>query len=417
MRSAAKTFETIRTCRICGDAGLRKFFDLGFQPLANSLPKSPLETEDFYPLSLSWCGNCGLVQLNETVDPKVLFSQYVWVTGTSRTANEFSKDFYKELVRRTEDPKSGYALEIASNDGTFLRPFLENGHDVLGIDPAANVARMAEAAGVPTRALFWGSTAAEDVLRERGPAKIVFARNVLPHVANTRDFVRSLSRVLADDGVLAIEAHYAKVILEELHYDSIYHEHLCYFTLKTLEKLLNDFGLFVFDLTKSPISGGSLVVYAKKGRGAESGVLGDYREKERRGKTNDFSSWQDFARRSFEHKEKLIVMLAAERKRGTITGWGASARSSTIANFCGIDARFLESVIDLNPLKQGRFTAGVHIPILPPERALAAQPRTVFIMAWNFAEEIMDMLRVKYRFRGACIVPFPKSPRVLTSRQ
>ncbi|MBI2048862.1 MAG: class I SAM-dependent methyltransferase [Candidatus Liptonbacteria bacterium] len=418
----------ITTCRICESPKLKPFFDLGEQPLANSLLDGSQESgvrsqgEKFYPLSLTWCENCNLVQLEETVDSKGLFSTYVWVTGTSKGANEFSRKFYSELVRRVGGDKSGYVLEIASNDGTFLKQFIEDGYEVLGVDPARNIAEMAERAGVPTKCVFWGKPAAEDLVAEKGRARIVFARNVLPHVANTRDFVEGLARALAEDGTLAIEAHYAKIILEELHYDSIYHEHLCYFTLKTLEKLLNDFGLYVFDIAKSPISGGSVVVYARKESGVrsqesginESEMLKSFREKETEDGINNLERWQGFARRSFEHRDKLLEILGEAKKFGRIIGWGASARSSTLLNFCGIDSSIISSIIDLNPLKQGKFTAGTHIPIVKPEEALKETPALVFITGWNFADEIIDSLRNKFGYKGPCLVPLPKEPRVIS---
>ena len=171
------SFEKIKSCRSCASGDLRPFFDLGNHPLANSLLPSPDEKEDFYPLSLSFCGNCNLVQLNETVDPKILFSHYVWVTGTSSTAKKFASEFYRELSSRVKDIGGGYVLEIASNDGTFLKPFKENGYKVLGVDPAENVAKMAEEDGIPTKIAFWGKGVAEGLVSEQGKAKIIFARN------------------------------------------------------------------------------------------------------------------------------------------------------------------------------------------------------------------------------------------------
>ncbi|MEK7090180.1 MAG: methyltransferase domain-containing protein, partial [Patescibacteria group bacterium] len=224
-------------CRVCGGR-VKTFFDLGRQPLANSLLENPRQSEKKYPLALNHCSYCGSVQLNYTVNPKTLFSKYVWVTGTSSTARSFSNVFYKELARRTPDSRKNYVLEVASNDGTFLLPFSKRGYRVIGLDPAANIAKIAEKNGVPTKVAFWGPKAAKKILNERGPARIIFARNVLAHVANLQDFVKGLALCLHEDGVLAIEVHYAAKILKELQYDSIYHEHLCYFTFGPLERLL-----------------------------------------------------------------------------------------------------------------------------------------------------------------------------------
>ncbi len=406
--------ETITTCRVCGGNGLEKFFDLGRQPLANALLKNADEKTETYPLSLSRCSDCGLVQLNETIDPKTLFSQYVWVTGTSGTANRFAETFCDELLKRVSVAPGEYVLELASNDGTFLLPFMKRGYNVLGIDPAENIAALARENGVPTDALFWETNVAERVREKRGMAKTVFARNVLPHVANTRDFVQGIASVLAPEGIAALEVHYAKLILEELHYDSIYHEHLCYFTLKTLERLLNDAGLFIFDMMRSPISGGSIVVYTRKTKDEEGTEVKKCRQEEERGKVNDAESWREFAARACEHREKFLKLLRnmkSERKK--VVGWGASARSSTLLNFCGIGTDMLESIADKNVLKQGRFTAGTRIPIRDPETVMRGNPDVVCILAWNFADEIIADLRDNYAYRGKCVVPLPREPRVV----
>jgi len=296
--------EPISSCRVCGSKTVEGFFDLGKQPLANSLPDRADAKDEVFPLSLSYCHGCTLVQLNETIAPEKLFSHYLWLTGTSLTAHKHAEAFCEAVLSRTPQAREkGYVLEIASNDGTFLVPFQKKDFPVLGIDPAKNVAAMAREKGVPTDPLFFGSRTADDIIAANGEAEIVFARNVLPHVAGTRDFVEGLQKCVSNTGTVAIEAHYAKVIQEDLHYDSIYHEHLCYFTVKSMEKLLNDFGLHVFDITESPISGGSLVYYAKKGEVTPSMSVVRYRQAENASKTNEFSQWKDFAARSFAHRD------------------------------------------------------------------------------------------------------------------
>jgi len=403
---------------VCDRDNLKPFFDLGAQPLANSLLKSPNEHEEFYPLALSWCSDCNLVQLEETVDPKVLFTNYVWVTGTSKVANQYAEKFCDRLIARTSiNKEKDYVLEVASNDGTFLLPFIKQGYKVLGVDPAENIAEIAEKSGVPTLCAFWSDAAAKDLVRERGSAKTIFARNVLPHVANTRDFVAGLASALDKDGVLAIEAHYAKIILDELHYDSIYHEHLCYFTLKNLERLLNDFGLFVFDIEKSPISGGSIVVYARKTKSDGSQELLKYRAQEKSLKINELSNWEEFAKHAHAHKDKLLKILSDSKTDGKkIVGWGASARSSTLLNFCGINSIIISIIADQAPLKQGLYTAGTHILIEKPEVVMNQNPDVVFILGWNFAEEIMERLRQDFKYRGEYLIPLPNEPRVIASK-
>jgi len=403
--------ENIVSCRICKNKNIKTFFELGKQPLANSLPKSLDKKENFYPLSLSWCPDCSLVQLNQTIDPEVLFSEYVWITATSETAQEHSQAFFKELSSRSS--KKGYVLEIGSNDGTFLKPFIRNGYDVLGIDPAKNIAEIAEKNGIPTRAMFFGSKTASDLVKEKGKANIIFARNVLPHVANTRDFVQGLEMCLSKDGVLAIEVHYAKKILEELHYDSIYHEHLCYFTLKSLERLLNNFNLYIFDTTESPISGGSIVVYAKYGRTKEEPIVQQYRDQERENQINEFKNWENFAQKAIVHRQELLEALKEAKLQGSVAGYGASARSSTLLNFAKIDANLISNIADQSSLKQGRFTAGTHIPIISPEEMINRNPDAIVILAWNFADEISNILRNKFNYKGRIIIPLPNTPKII----
>jgi len=404
--------ESVASCRVCKNKNIKNFFDFGAQPLANSLAKTLDEEENLYPLSLTWCEDCNLVQLNQTIDPEILFSEYVWVTATSKIARDYSETFYQEIISRFTESKQRYVLEIASNDGTFLKPFIQNGYDVLGIDPAENIAEIAEKNGIPTRALFFGDKTALDLVKEKGKANIIFARNVLPHVVNTRDFVQGLEICLAKDGLLAIEVHYAKKILEGLHYDSIYHEHLCYFTLKSIERLLNDFNLFVFDVGESPISGGSIVVYAKQGKVKEESVVQKYRNKETENQINEFKNWEKFAQKAMVHSQELLEALKRAKLHGDVSGYGASARSSTLLNFAKIDSNLISNIADQNSLKQGRFTAGTHIPIISPEAMISKNPKSIIILAWNFADEISNILRNKFNYKGQIIVPLPEIKKI-----
>lgn len=405
--------DKISSCRVCCKKTFVPFFDLGKQPLANYFLKSPKQEEKFYPLSLSFCRNCSLVQLNHTINPRELFSQYVWVTGTSKTANDFAKTFYEKLVKRIGKNKNQFVLELASNDGTFLTPFIKNGFKVLGVDPAENIANIASKNGIPTECVFFGTTTGKQLTKKYGLANIIFARNVLPHAANTRDFVEGISLSLQNNGIVAIEVHYAKIILEELQYDSIYHEHLCYFTIKTLEKLLNDFGLYIFDIAKSPISGGSVIVYAKKNKEKPSKILQKYKLREKKEKINDFKKWNEFAKKSLEHKKFLTLIIKKSAKNKTIVGYGSSARSSTLLNFCEIDNKIISVIADQNSLKQGLYTPGTHIRIESPEKVFSKKPSSVILLAWNFRDEILNLLKNKYNYKGEVIIPFPNKPSVI----
>ena len=406
--------EKIDSCRICSNKNIEEFIDLGDQPPANSLIKNADDNEKFYPLSLSWCPECNLVQLNYTVDPKELFSNYFWVTSTSKVAIKHSKNFYEEIVKRKNNLRNGYVLEIASNDGTFLLPFVENNYKVLGVDPAKNIVDIANSKGVPTICEFFGVKTAKKIIDKHGKADVIFLRNVLPHVANLHDVVKGIELCLKDDGLCTIEFHYAKDIVNELHYDSIYHEHLCYFTLKSIEKLLHRYNLYVNDIKKSPISGGSLIIYLNKNIDKPSAKVKEYRSQEKKLKINELETWEDFAEKVKTHRKNLLDILNEVKNTGAkIVGYGASARSSTMLNYCGIDSDYIPMIADQNELKHNHFTAGTHIKIDSPSTVMKKNPDYVLLLAWNFSDEIMKILKEKYNFNGKCILPLPNDPKII----
>lgn len=407
-------FELVARCRICDNSPIEVVLDLGAQPPANSLRRDRSEILAAIPLVLCRCPSCATLQLSATVSRDYLFRDYVWVTGTSRGAREYSRVFCEHLVRRCRTgPLS--VLEVASNDGTFLKRFLDRGDSVLGIDPAKNVAAIAEQSGIPTVAEFFGLELAGRLVSDRGEMDVVFARNVLPHVADARDVVAGIARCLRADGIGAIEFHRADVILEELHYDSIYHEHLFYHSLDSLAKLLNRFGLTIFDVTESPISGGSLVAYFSKSARPSSRSLDANRARERALGIADAETWRRFAQRCGEHRSELKSRVEdAVARGGRLVGYGASARSSTLLNYCGIDCRHIDCVADRSPLKQSRFTPGTDIPIVAPEFAFALRPRTLLLMAWNFRDEILEQIRAERDWHGEVIVPLPGQPTTMS---
>lgn len=402
----------ITTCRVCESKKIKEFLDLGNQPYANSLLKNPNDKEKFYPLSLSYCENCSLVQLNHTPDPKELFSNYVWVTSTSGVAKKHAKVFCDNVVEQIKNKKKDYVLEIASNDGTFLLPFIKKGYKVLGVDPAQNIVDIATENGIPTKCEFFGVKAAKKIKKDFGTSSVVIARNVLPHVANAHDLIKGISICLSDDGLFVLEIHYAKKIFQELHYDSIYHEHLCYFTIKSLEKLLSMEGLFIQDIKTSPINAGNLVIYIKKRKNNESTSVKAYKKAEEEIKLNTLGSWVKFANRTIDHKEKLLTILN-KYKGNLVVGYGASARSSTLLNYCGVGIEYISTIADQNPLKQGLYTSGNHILIQSPNIVMNMNPALVIILAWNFKNEIVKTLKEKYNYHGKYVVPLPNNPKVL----
>ena len=400
----------ITQCRSCNSSSIEPFLNLGEQPFANSLLESPKDSDPFYPLSLSFCLDCSLVQLNHTADPGELFSQYVWVTGTSSTAKKYAKIFSERVLQERPLQNEEYILEAASNDGTVLKAFSDKGVSVLGVDPAQNIVAMANKAGIPTECHFFGENVAKEIVSRKGKAAVVIARNVVPHVANLRDFIAGLATALKEDGMMVLEIHHANTILNELHYDSIYHEHLCYFSFKAASALLTERDFQIFRVDTSPISGGSMVLYASRKLKKQPGPdVAEILYKEEQSQVNTWEAWKNFAKRTQEHKNQLLELLD-DKTNGHIVGWGASARSSTLLNFCQIGTDRVTAIIDNNPMKQGLFTAGTHIPIQSAEKIMANKPDTVFVLAWNFFREIAKELYDKYQFRGNLIVPFPKNP-------
>jgi len=405
--------EALRSCRICSSTGIEVILDLGVQPPANSLRKGSDEMLPVVPLVLCRCGSCGTVQLSETVSPDYLFSHYVWVTGTSKGAQDYSRVFFERLASRSKQGPL-FVVEVASNDGTFLKPFQERGDKVLGIDPARNIAAMASAAGILTIPDFFGAKVAQHVVAGHGNADIVFARNVIPHVSDANDVIAGVAHCIKADGVGAIEFHRADVILEDLHYDSIYHEHLYYHSLHSIRLLLDRFGLKVFDVTESPISGGSLVAYFAKTPRTPTGDLKKALEHEAILGIGNARPWREFAVRCERHRRALRALLEETKvKTKRLIGYGASARSSTLLNYCGIDHRYLEVVADKNTLKHGRYTPGTDIPIVAPEQAFADHPDAVLLLAWNFREEILAQMKADYGWRGEVIIPLPGDPIVI----
>lgn len=405
---------TIDRCRVCDDQAIQSILDLGPQPLANSLRRSCVDELPVFPLEICRCEVCGTVQLTETVAPEILFKHYVWITGTSDGARHYSHLFCERIIERANRPDPLFVIEVASNDGTFLRRFVDRGDRVIGVDPAENVAAEACKAGVPTIADFFGLKVAKKIVKDNGQADIVFARNVLPHVVNAKDVIAGMAHCLNPSGIGAIEFHRADVILEELHYDSIYHEHLYFYSLHSMSKLLALYGLIPFDVTTSPISGGSFVVYFSKSARTPTAALNAVLEDEIKIGVGRQEPWQAFAERCKRHRtllQRLVEKKKAEGKR--IIGYGASARSSTMLNFCGIDHQFLEAIADRAPLKHDTFTPGTNIPILSPEQAFALKPDVVLLLAWNFRDEILEQIRKDHVWSGEVIIPLPGDPELI----
>ena len=409
----SEIYETIKCCRICGSDNIEEVLNLGEQPPANSLYRSDEKRPPDVPLRLMYCQKCSTVQLGEDVDPEYLFGEYLWVTGTSATAEQYSHEFAKKALSQVVDQnKSPYIVEIASNDGTFLKRFIEKGCKVLGIDPAKNIAELAVKNGIPTKADFFTLDLANRLAEKEGKADIVFARNVIPHVKEIHSVIGGINTLINEGGVGIIEVHNAGLILEELHYDYIYHEHLFYYTLKTISGLIERYGLHVFDVMLSPISGGSWVIYFSKNKKEKTKELIKHEKKELENNINSYHRWVEFSDQVTVHSEELKQMVMQNDKK--IPAYGASARSSTLLNFCGITNKHISVVIDKNPMKNGLMTAGSNIPVVSFEDGLKEikSSEKILLLAWNFQDEIVQELR-EAGFSGKFIIPLPGDPYTL----
>ena len=405
----------ITKCRISDDKNLIPILDLGLQPLANSLKKNINDKEDFFPLSISFSQESSLVQLDYTVDKEKLFDEYVWVTGTSKQAKEYSKLFFENIKKNIKLNNEDLILEIASNDGTFLKPFLDNGYNnILGIDPAKNIVDIAKKNKINTLPEYWCLETSEKIKKEKGSAKLIFARNVIPHVSELDQVLLGIYNMLDNDGTGIIEFHYAGKILKELHYDSIYHEHLCYFSIQSISNLLHKYDLKPFHIEESPTSGGSLSIFFSKSKKSISNKLEKMKKLENVEEVNLLSSWKLFADKTIKHRDDTNKLLKSNSNK-KIIGFGSSARSQTYLNFCKIDKNQISMIIDNNHLKQGFYTPGSSIPIVSIDEGLGIKPDLIFILGWNFSEEIIEECRAR-GFKGDFISPFPGSPKIISNK-
>ncbi|MGF1665534.1 MAG: class I SAM-dependent methyltransferase [Acidimicrobiia bacterium] len=411
----AAEHQIITGCRSCGATDLKPVLDLGVTPLADALLtgdrlQSP---EDRYPLTVLFCPTCTLVQIRETVPPKVLFpDDYPYYSSFMDSLLDHSRRNVEGLIERLGLGASSLAVELASNDGYLLQYFQKAGVPVLGIDPSTGPAQAAIDKGIPTLIEFFDAAMARRLVSEGRQADVIVGNNVLAHVPDQNSFVEGMATLLAPNGLVSVEVPYVVDLIEHGEFDTIYHEHHCYFSVAALESLFGRHGLTLVDITHHPIHGGTIRVFFAH-QGEASAAVHDFRRSEAERGVGDYSYYSGFATKVEKIREDLVALLTGIRAEGKrVAAYGAAAKGATMLNFSGIDHTVIDYVVDRNTHKQGLYMPGAHLEILPPERLVEDRPDYVLILAWNFAGEIISQQQAYLDTGGRFIVPVP-SPRVV----
>ena len=400
-------------CRSCSSGGLELILDLGETPLANSLltEDSLNQPEDRFPLQLFFCPACTLVQIGETVSPEKLFRDYLYFSSFSDTMLRHAESIVGKVIADRKLGPDSLAAEVASNDGYLLQYYRNRGVPVLGIEPAQNVAKVAREKGIETVAEFFNAELGDELARQNRRADVIHANNVLAHVADLNGFVEGFKRLLKPDGVAIVEAPYLKDFLDHVEFDTIYHEHLCYYSLTALDTLFRRHGLVIHHVERVAIHGGTLRIFAgHSDKVTPDETVTSMLADEKSWGVNRAETYRDFSARVQSVKTKLRAMLTSLKAKGQrIAAYGAAAKGSTLLNYFGIGKDDLEFVVDRSTYKQGRFMPGVHIPILAPSALVERMPDAVLLLTWNFAGEILEQ-QSEYRQRGGkFIIPIPEA--------
>jgi len=410
----SQTQTATKPCRFCGAGLERTLVDLGMSPLCETYPSAAdfSRGEVYYPLHVYVCENCFLVQLEEFQHPENIFSEYAYFSSYSDSWLRHSENYCDKMAQRFGLNEQSFVAEVASNDGYLLQYFVERNVPVLGIEPAANVARVAEEKRVPTLVRFFGSQLANDLAAQGRCADLVLGNNVLAQVPDLNDFVEGLRILLKPQGVLTLEFPHLLRLIERNEFDTIYHEHFSYFSFLTAKRILEAHGLRVFDVEELPTHGGSLRVYACRAENQNNKLASDVGRliaEEKKAGQDSLGGYQSFALRVKDTKLAFVeFLLTAARQGKTVAGYGAPGKSATLLQYCGIGKDLIQYTVDRSPYKQGRFLPGSHIPIYHPDRISETKPNYVVILPWNLKDEIMDQLQFIYEWGGRFVVPIPE---------
>lgn len=400
----------IKECRICGSNNLISYLNLGDMPLVNNLlNKSELSSEKRYPLEVLLCNDCNLSQLSTIVNPEILFRNYVYRSSISDSFKEHCKDLSIELNNGLLN-KGDLIVDIASNDGCLLKPFKERENQVLGIDPAINLAEIANKSGIETISEFWTPELAKEIVKDYGFAKAITACNVFAHVHDVHSFLEGANILLSKGGYLIIEAPHLYNLIEKTEFDTVYHEHLSYFLAKPVERVARQHGFRLAKIKKQEIHGGSLRYYLEKrdGRDSSDGSTQKIMEEEDKVGLYGVGAYLGLKRQVEGLRNNLSTILLELKSFGkNISGFGASAKGNILLNYCGMNDKIINHVFDDTPEKQGKFYPGVHIPIISRETLIEKMPDYLLLLSWNFSKEMISKTQEYKNKGGKYIIPVP----------
>jgi SAM-dependent methyltransferase len=411
-RSARRERLASGECRLCGSPLRHTFVDLGMSPLCESIRTADQldEMEAYFPLHVLVCEHCFLVQLKQYVSPEHIFREYAYFSSYSTSWVAHARAYCEMITRRLSLTRDSLVVELASNDGYLLQHFLSLGVPVMGIEPAANVAKVAVEKGIDTRIEFFGAALAERMVAEGLCADLIVANNVLAQIPDLNDFTAGMVRLLKPDGVITLEFPHLQRLIEETQFDTIYHEHFSYFSLVTIRQLAVRHGLKLIDVEELTTHGGSLRVYLAHADAWRRPTrrVSELLDRERALGYCDLATYASFTKRVQRIKRNLLSYLIGTKDEGkVICGYGAPGKGNTLLNYCGIGPDFLEFTVDRNPYKHGRFTPGMHIPIYSPEKIDQTRPDYILILPWNLKQEIVQQMRHVSEWGCKFIVPIP----------
>jgi len=401
-------------CRFCNAILTKIFVDLGITPLANSyLSADKLnENEVFYPLRVYVCEKCFLVQLEEFETPQNIFNDYAYFSSYSESWLKHAEDYVKMMIKKFHINEKNLVIEIASNDGYLLQYFKERGIPILGIEPAANVAKVAESSGIPTIVKFFGVNTAQELVKESKVPDLIVGNNVLAHVPNLNDFVEGMKILLNPKGVITMEFPHLLQLIQHKQFDTIYHEHFSYLSLLTVSRIFSSLGLTIFDVEEIPTHGGSLRIFASNSENPTFPVSNRVEEiinREKQYGLTNILTYTAFSKKVQDLRKNIQEFFINAKKEGMkICGYGAAAKGNTLLNYCVIGTDYVDCVIDRSPYKQGLFLPGTHIPIKKTDYIRKSKPNYLVILPWNLKEEIMEQMRYIRDWGGKFVVLIPE---------